>query len=120
MAQIRMEVCVATGKAGFTPAVWVDTSQRLPDGTLRKGAGGAPGRPARAARAGRGLGSAARNAMGAAGGWGAWLRPGGASWHKFVWRSASTLERPDSLRPYGLIPPNDSQTALCGRGLGGK
>ena len=29
-----------TAKAGFTPAVWVVTSQRLPAVTLRKGAGG--------------------------------------------------------------------------------
>src|SRR5437868_15410129 len=29
-----------TGEAGFTPAVWVVTSQRPPNTTLRKGAGG--------------------------------------------------------------------------------
>src|SRR5437660_11031070 len=32
----------------------------------------------------------------------------------------ASLERPDSLRPYELSLPNDSQMPLCGRGLGGK
>src|SRR5256885_2066806 len=35
-------------------------------------------------------------------------------------RSRTSLERPDSLRPYELLLPRDAQTALCGRGPGGK
>src|SRR2546421_12927527 len=32
----------------------------------------------------------------------------------------ASLERPDSLRPFELFLPIDSQTPLCGKGLGGK